>query len=196
MSSPDYSQAVADILDGLGESPTPDEVYHAVKNYSVDYVVAATAATAKAGGGGGGGGSLPVTLTLTAAEIAARWSVSVGGAYVAWPAITTDTRVLSFAARENTLDEAGQPGQYLYAYLADADSDAVDAGSGAFIEAVSATVPSTYHSLDTLPPLVVDGSLAAGAIVGQLLDGSAAYVLMNGDAAPTTGEITLELFTL
>jgi hypothetical protein len=57
--STDYSQQVADILDGLGDTPTPDEVYHAVKNYSVDNVVAATAATAKAGGGGGG--SQPIT---------------------------------------------------------------------------------------------------------------------------------------
>jgi hypothetical protein len=55
VSSPDYSQDVKDIIDGLGDTPTPDQIYHAVKNYSVDHVVAATASTAKAGGGGGGG---------------------------------------------------------------------------------------------------------------------------------------------
>jgi hypothetical protein len=58
VTSPDYSQDVKDIIDGLGDSPTPDAIYHAVRNYSVDHVVAATASAAKAGGGGGGG-SLP-----------------------------------------------------------------------------------------------------------------------------------------
>lgn len=75
MSSPDYSQAVKDIIDGLGDSPTPDAIYHAVRNYSVDHVVAASAAAAKAGGGGGGG-SQPVTcqLLVTALDVSAATS--------------------------------------------------------------------------------------------------------------------------
>lgn len=55
--STDYSQAVADILDALGDSPTPDEAYHATRNYDERYIAAALAASVAAGGGGGG--SLP-----------------------------------------------------------------------------------------------------------------------------------------
>jgi hypothetical protein len=73
VSSPDYSQDVKDIIDGLGDTPTPDAIYHAVRNYSVDNVVAATASAAKAGGGGGGGSQavLSATVPLTNAQIKA-----------------------------------------------------------------------------------------------------------------------------
>ncbi len=49
----DDSQEVADIIDGLGDSPAPLEVYNATRDYDTRYLASAGAAAAAAGGGGG-----------------------------------------------------------------------------------------------------------------------------------------------
>ncbi len=62
----DDSQEVADIIDALGPSPSPIDVYEATRDYDTRYIASAVGSAAQSDGGGSQPGSLRVvTLTVS-----------------------------------------------------------------------------------------------------------------------------------
>ena len=127
-----------------------------------------------------GGGSQPVTVTYSAAEVAARFDVGDGAAFMAWDAITEDNVVVAVFATDNTLDNSNALDQ-LYAFTPGATSDDVYNGGEVLAQGVGASA-GTYRDSFTL----------AAIVTGKLTAGNVAYVGITGSGgAPTTGSITL-----
>lgn len=181
--STDYSQAVADILDALGDSPTPDEAYHATRNYDERYIAAALAASVAAAGGGGGSQPFEfVPVTLTASEIAARWDEGVSAAYV-------------------EIDPLGVGDQLLFAYVY---SNTLNTGTctdiyfdvtGQTSEHVNDNGVPYGQSLDVLSDVSALVTQAANGLSIQLAlaTASAPIYVQVGTGSPSTGSLVVVL---
>jgi hypothetical protein len=135
----------------------------------------------------GGGGWLPLTVvTLTAAEIAARWFSGAAAVQLDLPAV--DALFLYWQHPAATLDNAGQFIQLQANAAGLSSEDALSGGEEVTVGpgATGIWTDGTYKS---------QGVSNGGApSVCTLAPGAALYAVLTGDAPPTTGECSIALF--
>lgn len=134
------------------------------------------------------GNSQPIAATFTASEVAARWDVGDACAMMEWGAVQPLMPILGVYATANTLDQ-NVTNQGLFAFTPGATTDDVFQAQAtvAFVAAFLGGGPYA-DSLDAQGVVVV-----ADLRFGVVLPGAVGYVMLSGDAAPTTGSITVTL---
>lgn len=133
-----------------------------------------------------GGGAQPVTLTFTAAEIAARVDGGSQSSSIEWVSFPVDTPLLSLLVRANTLDN-NWIANGLAGFTPGASSAAVWAG-GEFWSLPTSPTGNVY--------LLDFGSALTGDLFMLAPAGAAVYAVFTGDVTPpSTGAITLQVAT-
>lgn len=133
---------------------------------------------------GGGASSFP-TVTFTAAQVAARWSVGDALAAMELTDVADPDLVFLSVILANDLDQnvdASSGGLYAYTPAA-ASTDVYNSGEAAASGAPKVLSPGTYVSAFT--------TTINGTTPGVMQAGSALYMILAGDAAPTTGSVTI-----
>ncbi len=133
---------------------------------------------------GGGGSSSLLRLTITAAQIAAAWD-EAGDAAVEIPEIVSPTWLLLPLETANDLDQNVTLGGF-YGYTSGATTgDVTENGDQ------TGALEASGSSFGTHAGYVQYTASSDQVKIAVLLEDSAAYLLYNGDAAPTTGSSTV-----
>lgn len=154
-------------------------VFH---GYSPEAIGAGALKNAAAGGGGGGGQPQIVAQAITAEEVAAAWYADYLSAAIALDGISPGDLVQIVWEEDDTLDE-GVSLSDVVAYLADAATVDVE-DNGAYLSGVIGNVSNVGAYSYTVGTNEIVG--------GVLKEGASLYVVLGGDAAPTTGSVTIK----